>query len=44
LRKETNGNTVETEIRQLEKALDAAIRRPQLIRLDYWIPQVECLP
>ena len=36
-------NTVKTEIGQLEKALNALVRRPRLIRREYWISQVECL-
>ena len=36
-------NTVKTEIGQLEKALSALVRRPRLIRRDYWISQIECL-
>jgi hypothetical protein len=27
----------------MEKALNALARRPQLIRRDYWISQIECL-
>jgi hypothetical protein len=38
-----NVNTVKIEIGQLEKALNALVRRPWLLRRDYWISQVECL-
>jgi hypothetical protein len=34
---------VKTEIEQLEKALNAIIHRPQLIRREYWISQIESL-
>ena len=36
-------NTVKTDIGELEKALNALVRRPGLIRRDYWISQIECL-
>lgn len=36
-------NTVKAEIGQLEKALNTLVRRPRLIRRDYWISQIECL-
>lgn len=36
-------NTIKTDIEQMEKALNALARRPQLIRRDYWISQIECL-
>ena len=36
-------NMVKTEIEKLEKALNALIRRPQLIRRDYWMSQIEGL-
>ncbi|MFP3565308.1 hypothetical protein [Paraburkholderia sp. SIMBA_030] len=36
-------NTVKTEIGQLEKALNALVRRPRLILRDYWISQIEGL-
>jgi hypothetical protein len=36
-------NTVKTDIEQMEKALNALVRRPQLLRRDYWISQIECL-
>jgi hypothetical protein len=36
-------NTVKTDIEQLEKALNALVRRPGLIRRDYWISEIECL-
>jgi hypothetical protein len=34
---------VKSEIEQLEKALNALICRPRLIRRDYWMTQVEAL-
>ncbi|MFM0133307.1 hypothetical protein [Paraburkholderia sediminicola] len=34
---------VKTEIGQLEKALNALVHRPWLIRRDYWTLQIECL-
>jgi hypothetical protein len=34
---------VKAEIGQLEKALNTLVRRPRLIRRDYWISQIECL-
>lgn len=34
---------VKTEIEQLEKALNDVIHRPQLIRREYWISQIESL-
>ena len=34
---------VKTEIGQLEKALNALVHRPQLIRRDYWTSQIEGL-
>ncbi|MEX3985293.1 hypothetical protein AB4Y45_40800 [Paraburkholderia sp. EG287A] len=34
---------VKTEIGQLEKALNALVRHPQLIRREYWISQIEGL-
>jgi len=36
-------NVVKTEIGQLEKALNALVHRPQLIRRDYWTSQIESL-
>ena len=36
-------NMVKTEIGQLEKALNALIHRPQLIRREYWASQIEGL-
>jgi hypothetical protein len=36
-------NTVKTDIEQMEKALNALVRRPQLLRRDYWISQIERL-
>jgi hypothetical protein len=36
-------NMVKTEIGQLEKALNALVHRPRLIRREYWISQIECL-
>jgi hypothetical protein len=36
-------NMVKTEIGQLEKALNALVHRPWLIRRDYWASQIECL-
>ena len=36
-------NTIKTDIGQLEKVLNAPIRRPRLIRRDYWVSQIECL-
>lgn len=36
-------NTVKAEIGQLEMALNTLVRRPRLIRRDYWISQIECL-
>jgi hypothetical protein len=38
-----NVNMVKTEIGQLEKALNALVCRPRLIRRDYWVSQIECL-
>jgi hypothetical protein len=38
-----NVNMVKTEIGQLEKALNALVCRPRLIRRDYWISQIEYL-
>ncbi|WP_254700402.1 hypothetical protein [Trinickia violacea] len=32
---------VKTEIEQLEKALNALVHHPQLIRRDYWTSQIE---
>ncbi|HEX7937262.1 MAG TPA: hypothetical protein VF573_29885 [Paraburkholderia sp.] len=32
---------VESEIGQLEKAVNALVRRPRLIRRDYWTSEVE---
>lgn len=34
---------VKTEIGQLEKALNALVHRPRLIRHEYWRSQIECL-
>jgi hypothetical protein len=34
---------VKTEIGRLEKALNTLVHRPQLIRREYWISQIECL-
>jgi hypothetical protein len=36
-------NMVKTEIGQLEKALNALVHRPRLIRREYWRSQIECL-
>ena len=36
-------NVVKTEIGQLEKALNTLVHRPQLIRRDYWLSQIESL-
>ncbi|MEZ0605795.1 hypothetical protein ACAX43_27070 [Paraburkholderia sp. IW21] len=36
-------NTVKTDIEQIEKALKALVRLPQLIRRDYWISRIDCL-
>jgi hypothetical protein len=36
-------NTIKTDIEQLEKALNALIRRPRLIRRDYWVSKIEGL-
>ena len=36
-------NMVKTEIGNLEKALNALVHRPRLIRREYWISQIECL-
>lgn len=36
-------NMVKTQIGQLEKALNALVHRPRLIRREYWISQIECL-
>jgi hypothetical protein len=36
-------NTIKTDIEQLEKALNTLARRPQLIRRDYWLSQIDCL-
>ncbi len=36
-------NMVKSEIGQLEKALNALVNRPRLIRRDYWTSQIECL-
>nr|WP_202031566.1 hypothetical protein [Paraburkholderia sacchari] len=40
---EVHVDIVKTEIGQLEKVLDALIRRPRLIRREYWISQIENL-
>jgi hypothetical protein len=42
-RKETNVDMVKTEIGQLEKAVNALVHRPWLIRREYWALQIECL-
>jgi hypothetical protein len=38
-----NVNMMKTEIEQLEKTLNALVHRPQLIRREYWISQIEGL-
>jgi hypothetical protein len=35
-------NMVKNEVGQLEKALNALVHRPRLIRRDYWTSQIEC--
>ncbi|WP_238328120.1 hypothetical protein [Paraburkholderia mimosarum] len=36
-------NTVKAEVAQLEKALNALTRHPQLIRREYWISKIGSL-
>lgn len=36
-------NTVKTDIEQMMRVLNVLARRPQLLRRDYWISQIECL-